>query len=164
MKDLNISRKTILIRPPIHLGGLESILDSFNVKNLIIPEFSDINLYGEVDKNGTNLVKLQQGDQFKVGDVVINVLSPSKKYENNNSVLCKLTYKDFSMLLTRDIEKEVEELVLKEGVDLDRDVLKVVHHGSDTSSTEEFIKAVLPEVAVVSVGKNNFGHPSFGSF
>ncbi|MEN8906233.1 MAG: hypothetical protein ABF289_09790, partial [Clostridiales bacterium] len=83
------SRKIILIRPPTHLGGLESILDSFNVKNLTIPEFSDINLYGdvlkEVDKKGTNLVKVQQGDQFKAGDVVIDVLSPSKKYENENN-------------------------------------------------------------------------------
>jgi len=127
---------------------------------------SDVSYFGDVlkvvEKRGTNLVKVAKGDKLMVGEVELNVLSPDREYENenNNSILCRLTYKDFSMLLTGDIEKEVEELMVEEGVDLDCDVLKVAHHGSDTLSTREFVNEVSPEVAIVSVGENNYGHPA----
>ena len=84
---------------------------------------------------------------------------------NNNSLVCKLVYKNFSMLFTGDIEKIAEEAILTKylknlGV-LKSDVLKVGHHGSKTSSTTEFINAVNPKNAIIGVGENNkFGHPS----
>ena len=129
-------------------------------------EASDLSYFGDVlkavEQRGTNLVEVAKGDRLMAGAVVIDVLSPDREYENenNNSILCRLRYKDFSMLLTGDIEKEVEELMVEDRIDLDCDVLKVAHHGSDTSSTREFVNEVSPEVAVVSVGDNNYGHPS----
>ena len=84
---------------------------------------------------------------------------------NNNSLVCKLKYKNFSMLFTGDIEEIAEKAILakysKNKNILKADVLKVAHHGSKTSSTIDFLKAVNPNYAVIGVGKdNNFGHPS----
>ena len=82
---------------------------------------------------------------------------------NNNSLVCKLNYKKFSMLFTGDIEEIAEKSILQRysKKELNSIVLKIAHHGSKTSSTEEFIKKVLPKNAIIGVGKNNlFGHPS----
>lgn len=82
---------------------------------------------------------------------------------NNNSLVCKLNYNNFSMLFTGDIEKVAEEKILKD-IDndlLNADILKVAHHGSKTSSTQKFIEKVQPKIALIGVGKNNkFGHPN----
>jgi competence protein ComEC len=71
-----------------------------------------------------------------------------------------LHYKATSILFTGDIQSEIEGMLLAEGVDLRADVLKVAHHGSSYSTTPEFLKAVNPRAAVISVGKNTFGHPA----
>ncbi len=92
-----------------------------------------------------------------------NVINDNKI--NNNSLVCKLVYKDFSILFTGDIESKAENAILKKYANnmevLNATVLKVAHHGSKTSTTEEFLEAVKPKLAVIGVGKNNtFGHPS----
>ena len=84
---------------------------------------------------------------------------------NNNSLVCKLIYKNFSMLFTGDIEEVAEKAILSKYVNnqelLNADILKVAHHGSKTSSIKEFINTVSPKYAVIGVGKDNkFGHPS----
>ena len=83
---------------------------------------------------------------------------------NNNSLICKLVYKDFSMLFTGDIEEIAEKAILKKykGSQLLKStILKVAHHGSKTSSSKEFISTVQPQIALIGVGINNkFGHPS----
>lgn len=84
---------------------------------------------------------------------------------NNNSLVCKLIYKNFSMLFTGDIEEIAEKAILSKYVNktelLNADILKVAHHGSKTSSIKEFINTVSPKYAVIGVGKDNkFGHPS----
>lgn len=84
---------------------------------------------------------------------------------NNNSIVCKLHYKNFSMLFTGDIEEIAERKILQEYKNnlqvLKSTVLKVGHHGSNTSSIQEFIEIVQPKIALIGVGKNNkFGHPN----
>ena len=84
---------------------------------------------------------------------------------NNNSIVCKFNYKKFSILFTGDIEEIAEKQILKEYKNnlqlLNSTILKVGHHGSKTSSTQEFIEAVKPKIALIGVGKNNkFGHPN----
>ena len=84
---------------------------------------------------------------------------------NNNSVVCKLHYKNFSMLFTGDIEEPAEKEILKQYKNniqvLNSTILKVAHHGSKTSSTKEFIEAVKPKISLIGVGENNkFGHPN----
>lgn len=102
-------------------------------------------------------------------DLKIQILWPKvepigENILNNNSIVAKLNYKSFSMLFTGDIEEVAERQILKEYSDtniLKSTVLKVAHHGSKTSSTDEFIESVNPKIALIGVGKNNlFGHPN----
>lgn len=101
-------------------------------------------------------------------NVYIDILWPSKNQIlenplNNNSIVCKLNYYNFSMLFTGDIEEVAEKRILNEVNNdiLKSDILKVAHHGSKTSSIEAFIKAVNPNIALIGVGENNkFGHPN----
>lgn len=84
---------------------------------------------------------------------------------NNNSIVCRLHYNNFTMLFTGDVEMKAEKQLLQlynENLNLlDSTVLKVGHHGSKTSSTQKFIRAVKPQVALIGVGENNkFGHPN----
>lgn len=83
---------------------------------------------------------------------------------NNNSLVLKMCYKNFSILFTGDIEKKAEEELIKLYSNtniLNATILKVAHHGSKTSSTEDFLELVQPEVALIGVGKDNkFGHPN----
>ncbi len=113
---------------------------------------------------------LQEGDRFQLGEVLFKVLAPFSKElsgtnsdENNNSVVIRLSYGDFSLLLTGDIEEEMEECLVsrpKLRNELSAMLLQVPHHGSITSSTPEFLDAVGPGVAVVSAGLSSFNHPS----
>ena len=89
----------------------------------------------------------------------------SENVLNNNSIVCKLHYKTFSMLFTGDIEEIAEKQILQEyknNLDiLNSTVLKIGHHGSKTSSAKEFLEAVNPQITLIGVGKNNkFGHPN----
>ncbi len=84
------------------------------------------------------------------------------KDSNNTSIVSQLVYKDFELLLTGDIEKKIEKELLKNppAGGLESDILKIAHHGSKTSTAEEFIKAVDPIIAVIQAGKDNtYGHP-----
>ena len=96
----------------------------------------------------------------------LGIFYPAKNLEyddlNNNSIVAKLRYNKFSVLFTGDIEKSEENILNKyTSNQLKSDVIKVAHHGSRTSSSEEFIKAVKPKVALIGVGMNNkFGHPN----
>ena len=113
--------------------------------------------------------------QVKMGErliieknVYIDILWPNKNQFlenplNNNSIVCKLNYYNFSMLFTGDIEEVAEKRIINEVNNelLEADVLKVAHHGSKTSSIEKFINLVNPKIALIGVGENNkFGHPN----
>lgn len=121
------------------------------------------------EKKNVNVITLQAGNNLKLDkETSLEVFFPDMEYTvpdnkiNNNSLVCKLKCKDFSVLFTGDIEEETEKyLCLKYGNRLKADVLKVGHHGSKTSSTMQFLKCVKPKLALIGVGKNNtFGHPS----
>lgn len=115
---------------------------------------------------------LRNGDELKIEkDLKIQILWPKQEQIeenilNNNSIVAKLIYKNFSMLLTGDIEAVAEEEILKEYKNsniLNSTILKVAHHGSKSSSTQNFIEKVKPKIALIGVGKNNtFGHPNEG--
>lgn len=123
------------------------------------------------DKN-INVHIVEAGNKIQIEDsLYFYVLWPlssnmiSDNAINNNSLVCKLIYKGFSMLFTGDIEEIAEKSILLKYADknsiLKSDVLKVAHHGSKSSSIKEFINSVCPQYAVIGVGKDNkFGHPS----
>ena len=93
----------------------------------------------------------------------LDILGPLKTYSNTNdlSVICKVTYGQTSFLFGGDAEWEAEHDLVESGADLHADVLKVNHHGSETSSSYVFLRAVTPAYAIISVGANNsYGQPS----
>lgn len=98
-----------------------------------------------------------------IGDLSIEFIMPDKVYDNinDNSLVFKLAYKDNSFLFTGDISSKVEEDMINSGEKLKSDVLKAAHHGSKTSSSEEFLSAVSPKITVVSSGKSNGSLPDY---
>ena len=114
--------------------------------------------------------EVKAGEKITIEDVAFQILWPIEKQIeenqlNNNAMVMKLQYKNFSMLFTGDIEEVAEKKMLdtyKNHLDmLKATILKVAHHGSKSSSTEEFLKTVNSKVAMIGVGENNmFGHPS----
>ncbi len=91
---------------------------------------------------------------------VLGVNSYSQSEANEQSVVMKLEYGNFEALLTGDIGSKSERVLINSGLNLRSDVLKVGHHGSRYSSSEAFLEAVKPQLAVISVGKNRYGHPA----
>ena len=159
-----------------HCKGLESIEKNLKIKNVIISkQVEKSENYQQflkiANKRKINIIYVNMGDIINIEkNVNINILWPNnnslikENALNNNSIVCRIDYKRFSCLFTGDIEKIAEdEMVKKYGNSnvLKSTVLKVAHHGSKTSSTEEFIKKVNPKIALIGVGENNkFGHPN----
>jgi len=152
-----------------HMEGLLTVMEAYPVKNIILPKVSaglesvsgnSSALLDICRRKGIKVYRLGKGDYINLGgEVRIDFLLPGEANsdENENSLVGRLSYGDFHALLTGDIGKETEAELL-EGIS--SSVLKVPHHGSGRSSSEYFLEAVKPKVSIVSVGKNNFGHPS----
>lgn len=117
-------------------------------------------------------MELRNGDELSIEeDLRIEFLWPKieqiqENILNNNSIVAKLTYKNFSMLFTGDIEEIAEKQILEEYKNtnmLQAIALKVAHHGSKSSSNQKFLEKVKPKIALIGVGENNtFGHPNQG--
>ena len=160
-----------------HCQGLNFIMENMKVENAIISNLGQesdeydtfINL---AKKQRTNLILVKLGDVIKIGNATINILFPENNLitdneKNNNAIVFKFIWKDFSMLFTGDIEEKAESRILNIYSNnlstLQATILKVAHHGSKTSSTKKFIEAVKPKIALIGVGAdNNFGHPNSG--
>ncbi|CUH96285.1 hypothetical protein P22_2375 [Propionispora sp. 2/2-37] len=166
--------KVIITHPHAdHLGGMPAVLEHFTVKQLYDSgQTTTTGLYRRylttVKDKKIPFSILTGGQTLELGDgAVLHILSPGKPYFdgpdalNNNSIVAKLVYGNFSMLLTGDAEQEAEQKLVKlYGEDLHSTVLKSGHHGSNTSSSSSFLKQVRPEVAVISVGAGNeYHHP-----
>ena len=151
-----------------HIGGLDNIIEKFKVSNLYGPSYeydslSYQNLINSCLNKNLNLKYLCEGDFINIEDNInLNVLSPSYiDNENNlNSIVFKLDYKNKSFLFTGDAEVTNEISLINKYNLNDVDFLKVGHHGSNSSTTSEFIEEVSPDIAVISCGyKNKYGHP-----
>ena len=103
-------------------------------------------------------------DEFIFDDCKIDVLWPGialleDDIKNNNSIVLNINYKDNNFLLMSDVEMPAEEMIINEN-ELDADVIKVGHHGSDKSTSDKLLEWSVPEYAVISVGDNSYGHPT----
>ncbi len=157
-----------------HLTGLVEVLQRFRVKQVLYPD-SDYEspMYDEwlktIEENKIESTIAQSGLQINLSQgTVIEVLNPplipmadTQSDVDNNGVVLRLSKGDISFLLTADIMQEAEWELIRNRADLTSTVLKVAHHGSDTSTTAEFLTVVAPRLAVISAGADNrFGHPS----
>lgn len=154
-----------------HCNGLIEIIEKMRVENIVMSKQSK---ESEEYKKILEIIKQKniKVSSVKAEDKIIieknlytKILNPAEKFEfqdlNNNAIVAKLVYKNFSMLFTGDIEKAEESLAKKYKNELKSTILKVAHHGSKTSTSEEFLKYVEPQIALIGVGKNNkFGHPN----
>lgn len=159
-----------------HMTSLCQIMKKLKVKNVIIgKQFEDSENLQEFLKiakeKNVKVNVVEAGDKISIEkNLYFHVLWPdssniiTEKILNNNALVCKLYYKNFSMLFTGDIEESAEKELIKKYTDtnvLNSTILKVAHHGSKTSSIKEFVNLVKPKIAVIGVGKNNlYGHPS----
>lgn len=151
-----------------HIGGLDTVINNFNIGKVYMPKVSHNSQTFEdvlvaIQNKGLKITTPTPGDEFYIGSAKCTILGPNNSsYSNfnNYSIVIKLEYGDTSFLFTGDTEIITENEILNKGYNLKADVLKVSHHGSDTSSSDKFIKAVAPKHAIISVGKGTqYGHP-----
>lgn len=149
-----------------HIGGVYSIIKRFDVNKIVIPDVMDEGfdeLYKLCEKYSIEIVKTSYKDEFIIDQLKISIINPIyDNYENinNSSIVFIASYKELDILYTGDCEKEVEQLILEKNININCEILKIAHHGSNTSSTSEFINNVQPEISIISVGYNKFNHPS----
>lgn len=157
-----------------HIGGMAEVIKNFEIGNFYSPKvISNTKTYERMVKElknqnlKINILKGGVEPGIDIPGVKVEVLSPNKdEYENlnNYSPIIKITFGKNTFLFTGDAEKEIERELLENNLDLKADVLKVGHHGSSTSTTKDFLNAVNPSYAVISVGKDNkYKHPSKGT-
>lgn len=151
-----------------HIGQMDRIINEFNVDEVWMSgEIATTQVFertiNAIEKNNVDYYEPRSGEEFAIGPLDIKVLAPKDNNNNlnNSSIVFKATYGKTSFLFTGDAEKSSEQTMLNSGENLKADILKLGHHGSDTSSTPSFVDAVNPEVGIISVGKkNSYGHPS----
>lgn len=149
-----------------HIGGLDDIINNFNIKKLYLPDvitttktFEDV--LNAIERHNLSITIPKIGEKFKLGEADLNIIYTGTNTSdlNSTSIIIKMIFGNYSYLFTGDTTSEIEKLILKENIDVD--VLKVAHHGSEYSSSLEFLQKVTPSYAIISVGKNNsYNHPS----
>lgn len=158
-----------------HIAGLIDVLEKYEVKEVwmtgVLHSSYEYLSFLELIRNKKIKVKIIPDKGNPVYDIAANaqieVLYPVKHLNqqkadnlNNTSIVLKVNYKDKSFLFAGDIEKEAENDLLEKKINLKSNILKIAHHGSDTSSGDKFLEAVKPEIAIIPVGKNDFSFPS----
>lgn len=150
-----------------HIGGLAEQIENFKVDNFIMPNIPKNqtpttkiyeNLLNAVNDKHINVIEAKPGLEYNLDKGTLKILGPVKKnYDglNSYSVAAKYECENKSFLFCGDMEKDAEQDEIKSGQNLKADVLKLNHHGSDTSNTQSFLNAVNPSYCVIEVGKNN---------
>ena len=153
-----------------HIGNADMIMTDYTVSNVIMPNKESTSktyqrMMAAIDASGATVRTPEPEMEFTLGSMTVTILAPiSTKYNdtNNYSVVMKLEFGETSFMMTGDAEEKSElEMLAKYSADLLKcDVLKVGHHGSATSTTLDFLKAVSPSIALISCGEGNtYGHP-----
>ena len=150
-----------------HVGGLPGALSVTKVDKVFAPKTeNDIKAYqnfkSKVSSQGLTIENPTPGDSFKFGSSSVLFLGPVHENVNDlndTSIILKITYGETSFLFTGDAEREAEQSVLSQNYDLSATVLKVGHHGSGDSTTYPFLREIMPEYGIISVGENTYGHP-----
>jgi len=156
-----------------HIGGMRSVLQTFSVGSVLDSGYAhgsalQRSILGIIKKKNIPFAQAKTGLVKSLGSKArIEILAPTKPLmhgtrsdANNNSVICRVVYGGVRILLMGDAEHEEQGRLLASGIDLESQVLKVSHHGSDDGTSLELIRLVKPEYAIISVGAGNeYGHP-----
>ncbi len=159
----------VLTHPHLdHLTGLISVFERYQVLKVIWPELASFttedHLFREAAKKEGSLIEIIKGiKEFKIAGVDFKIVAPlvgdQVKEPNDASLVMKITFGEQDILLMGDLEAGGEEALIRENLPLQSAVLKVGHHGSKSSSTVSFLEKVRPRYALISVGRNSYGHP-----
>ncbi len=154
-----------------HIDGLNDVLRNFAVRAVLVARVPTADLeysrlFRTASSRRTPIRLIGAGDEIRVGEVTMNILSPVASASslsssaNDDSVVARLSFGQRTFLLTGDIEAKAEHNIVGTSKDLASDVIKVAHHGSKSSSTDDFAQATRPTLAIISVGQQSiFGHP-----
>ena len=173
LKELNITHLDYIVATHAHaehVGGLSGALNYASAGVVFCPVTSYNtrtfeNFIKYVHEQGKEITVPKAGDKFTLGSAEVTVLNPispasGENHTNDDSIVLRIVFGDTSFLFTGDAERAAEAAILDSGYDLSSTVLKVGHHGSDTSTSYPFLREVMPEYAVISCGKDNmYGHP-----
>lgn len=174
LKKLGITKIDVLVGTHTHddhMGGIAEVIRNFEIGSLYAPDNSNdgitafwyLDFLDAVLEKNVNWIYPKVGDTFKIGDADVQVLAPnSEKYNdlNNYSIVLRATYGEKGFIFMGDAETLSEKEILENKLNLDADVIKLGHHGSSTSSSAKFLKAVNPGYAIISCGKGNtYHHP-----
>ena len=153
-----------------HIGGMDAVIQAMNVDRIVMPKVSTntktfYDVLKAVRDKGLKVNTAKAGMSIPLDpDLQIQILSPKReRYEslNDYSVVIRLTYRQVSFMLMGDLETLGETELLESNDQLQADILKVGHHGSSSSTSARFLKAVAPQYGVISVGAGNrYGHPN----
>lgn len=151
-----------------HVGGLDAVINHFDIGKIYMPKvpsntrtFEDVWTAIKAKSLKVSAAKAGVTLEWEQG-VEVLMLAPVSVYEDTNemSAVVRLSYGNRSFLLTGDAEGESESDMMKSGVSLKADVLLVGHHGSNSSTSSDWLKEVEPQYAVIQSGTNNYGHPA----
>ncbi len=173
LKRLNVKKfDLVAISHPHrdHIGQMDKVIETFKIdkfiepkvpKNIMPTSVTYENMLTALNKHSVNLKTAKANEKFKIGNLKFEILGPisAGKSLNNNSLVLKITYKNISFLFTGDAEQPEESEIINAGFNLKSTVLKVAHHGSNTSSTYKFLGKVSPKYAVISVGPDRSNLP-----
>lgn len=167
--ELNISKLDYVIGThphEDHIGGLDDIINNFEIENVYLPDvitttktFEEV--LEEIENKSLSITVPKIGGTIALGEADFTILhtGTDTKDLNHASIVLKMIFGDYSYLFTGDATAEIEKNIINDNIDID--VLKVAHHGSLYSTTEEFLSKVTPTYAIISVGKDNtYNHPS----
>ena len=151
-----------------HIGGLSGALNYATVDVAYCPTTSyDTKAFNNfiktLDKHGVSISIPSTGDSFNLGSAICSILAVNTDTSdpNNTSIVLRIVYGDTSFLFTGDAEREVEQAILNSGTAINSTVLKVGHHGSESSTSYVWLREIMPQYAVISVGEDNsYGHPT----
>ena len=175
-KDMSLDLIILTHPEKDHIAGFLDVLQRYKVDYILwtgvvrdTPEYNQwVKLLKEEQADDTQIIISQSGQEIIVGDVTIDTLYPLENLEgrkmektsNDSCIVSRLVFGNNSFLFTGDIDSQAEKELVNQGSDLSSNVLKVAHHGSKYSTSELFLENVGPEIAVIEVGKNSYGHPT----
>lgn len=155
-----------------HMGGMYDVITNFEIGKIILPEIKSgevttnwyLKLMKEIKSGNYELEIAEIGKIYTLGDATMKVIGPLSEQKdnlNNYSTVLKVSFGEMDIIMTGDAETEVEKEILQTGENIDAEILKVGHHGSNTSTSEEFLNAVSPDYALISTKLGNkYEHPT----
>lgn len=152
-----------------HIGGMDDIINNFTVETVLMPDVTHTtktfeDLLKAMDENDLSITIPSVGEEYKLGEARFVIVAPEVETDtsnlNNASIGFRLINGNNTFLMCGDAEKPSENEMLRNGLELSSQVYKVSHHGSNTATTNDFLKAISPEYAIISCGEDNaYGHP-----